>query len=241
MVGATVVGAPGLAGAHSGGTDKYGCHAGSRPRHCHRGGDRSVEIPPDEFFSVPDGPDVGSVTTPPPPPTSDVTPPLVPRIVKWFIKGAILTIIFSGDGDSSIDIVSDVAGVVATFVGSSAEQTAEIELGPFAEEFTVVATDQAGNESTTEPIYVEATTTTTTAPPVDGGYTASQRAEREDGGSAPNLLLIGGLVAGAAALGGGVEYTRRRRARARVAAFDLDGDWAGSRKGGGPLEPPGDF
>ena len=24
--------------AHSGGTDRYGCHAGSRPRHCHGGG-----------------------------------------------------------------------------------------------------------------------------------------------------------------------------------------------------------
>ena len=25
-----------LASAHSGGTNKYGCHAGSKPYHCHR-------------------------------------------------------------------------------------------------------------------------------------------------------------------------------------------------------------
>lgn len=32
---------PELAAAHSGGTDRYGYHAGSRPYHCHGGGTSS--------------------------------------------------------------------------------------------------------------------------------------------------------------------------------------------------------
>ena len=32
--------------AHSGGLNKQGCHAGSRPYHCHRGPKAAVQVPP---------------------------------------------------------------------------------------------------------------------------------------------------------------------------------------------------
>jgi hypothetical protein len=59
------------ADAHSGGTDRYGCHAGSKPYHCHGGS-------PAPTTTSPPAP----TTTSPPPPTSPpvTTPPGVPGV-----------------------------------------------------------------------------------------------------------------------------------------------------------------
>ncbi len=53
-----------VAGAHSGGTDENGCHAGSQPYHCHNGGGGgSPSAPP------------STIDTTPPPAPVDSTPP----------------------------------------------------------------------------------------------------------------------------------------------------------------------
>jgi hypothetical protein len=58
--------APSSAGAHSGGTDANGCHAGSRPYHCHNGGTPSPNGGvPTPSAGVPDPTTTMAPTAPP--------------------------------------------------------------------------------------------------------------------------------------------------------------------------------
>ncbi len=132
------------AAAHSGGLDRYGCHAGSQPYHCHRGSGPSPSPSPAPAPTT-EPPD----TRPPPSPTVSVThgsASVAPSISVGAEAGALVQV-FAGDGSLIDQWTSQGFGPVAT--------TRTLRLGEGSHRLRATATDAAGNTSTGARFTVE--------------------------------------------------------------------------------------
>ena len=161
--------------AHSGGLDRYGCHGGSQPYHCHNGGGSSGG------GSTSPSPTYGTTATtaysPPPtvryvaPPTTvyvppDYLPPDAPELGTPIVEGSQVRVGVTAERGSKV-IARLGTTVISSLNATGAPQTMTFRVADGQHRLEFTATDGSGNESRAANLSVSVDGTPPAAPELE--------------------------------------------------------------------------